>query len=287
VSKAAAYYQLTKPGVLFGNALSAAAGYLLASRGHVDVLGFVWLCIGTTLTIASACALNNYLDQDIDATMSRTHKRAAWIKTVGPRNVVIFASILGIVGFAILIALTNWWVVAVEIVGYIDYVVLYGMWAKRRSWHGTAVGAISGAAPILAGYVGAASTIDLSGILVFLILFVWQMPEFYSISIYRRKEYAAAGVPVISVAKSVRAATLQIFAYTVLFVALSLLLGITDNASATYTVVMAAVGAYWLWLGIKGLQAKDSDAWARRMFKFSLTALLVFCALISVDAWLP
>jgi len=287
VSKAKAYYQLTKPGVLFGNALSAAAGYLLASRGHVDVLGFVWLCIGTTLTIASACALNNYLDQDIDAKMSRTKKRAAWMRTVGQRNAVMFAVLLGLVGFAVLATLTNWWVVAVEIVGYIDYVLLYGMWSKRQTWHGTAIGAISGAAPILAGYVGAAGHLDLAGIVVFLVIFVWQMPEFYSISIYRRDEYKAAGVPVISVVKDIRFATLHIFAYTVLFVVFSLLLGMTGNASVTYTVVMAAIGGYWLWLGAKGLRAKDSAAWARRMFKFSLTALLVFCALISIDAWLP
>lgn len=282
-----AYYQLTKPGVLFGNALSAAAGYLLASNGAVDIPGFVWLCIGTTLVIASACVLNNYLDQDIDAKMARTKKRAAWISAVGPRNAVIFAAALGAAGFATLILLTNWWVVAVEIIGYVDYVVLYGMWSKRRSWHGTAVGAISGAAPILAGYVGAADGLDLGGILAFLVIFVWQMPEFYSISIYRRKEYAAAGIPVISVVRGLQSATNQIFAYTVLFVLFSLGLSIAGYTGVTYLVVMSAIGLYWLWLGLKGLTAKDREAWARQMFKFSLTALLVFCGLISIDAWLP
>ncbi len=287
MSKAKAYYQLTKPGVLFGNALSAAAGYLLASRGHVDVLGFIWLCIGTTLTIASACALNNYLDQDIDAKMSRTKKRAAWIQAVGAQGAVRFAIILGIIGFTVLIARTNWWVVAVEVVGFVDYVVLYGMWSKRQSWHGTAVGAISGAAPILAGYVAVTNQIDLGGILVFLVIFVWQMPEFYSISIYRRDEYAAAGVPVISVVKGIRYATLHIFGYTVLFVLFSLLLSLTGYTGIIYTIIMAAIGAYWLWLATKGLHQNEPEAWARRMFKFSLTALLVFCALISIGAWLP
>lgn len=286
-SKTQAYYQLTKPGVLFGNALSAAAGYLLASRGHVNVLGFVWLCLGTTLTIASACALNNYLDQDIDAKMARTKKRAAWIGAVGSRNAIIFAVMLGALGFGVLIALTNWWVVAVEVIGFVDYVWLYGAWSKRKSWHGTAVGALSGAAPILAGYAGAAGTIDMGGILAFLVIFVWQMPEFYSISIYRREEYAAAGLPVISVIKGVRYATIHIFMYTILFVLFSILISLTGYTGLTYLVVMAVIGAYWLWLGMEGLRSKHPEAWARRMFKFSLTALLVFCALISVDAWLP
>jgi protoheme IX farnesyltransferase len=287
MTKAQAYYQLTKPGVLFGNALSAFAGFLLASRGDIDLWLFIWLSIGTTLTIASACALNNYLDQDIDSKMERTKKRADLLKTVGPRNAVIFAVILGVLGFVLLAAFTNWLVVAVEIVGYIDYVVLYGMWSKRRSVHGTLVGSISGAAPILAGYVAVTGTIDLGAALVFLILFVWQMPEFYSISIYRRKEYAAAGVPVISVVKGVRQTILQIFVYTILFVIFSLALGLTGYASVTYTTIMAFVGAYWLALGLKGFKAKDPDAWARRMFKFAINSLLIFCALIMIDAWLP
>jgi heme o synthase len=286
VTKPKAYYELTKPGVLFGNALSAFAGFLFASRGHADVLLFVWLTLGTTLVIASACVLNNYLDRDIDAKMARTKKRAELFKTVGPRQAIIFSIVLGVVGIGLLL-LTNWWVVLIEIIGFIDYVVFYGMWAKRRSVHGTLVGSISGAAPILAGYVAAAGRIDLGAVLVFLVIFVWQMPEFYSISIYRRKEYAAAGVPVIAVVKGVKHTILQIFAYTLLFVVFALLLGMSGYGGVTYTLTMAACGAYWLWLGAQGFRAKDSDAWARRMFKFALIILLVFCGLITIDAWLP
>ena len=282
-----AYYQLTKPGVLFGNALSAAAGFLFASQGHPDVLKFAWLCLGTTLMIASACVLNNYLDQDIDAKMTRTKKRAAWIKAIGGRNAVIFSIVLGILGLGVLIVFSNVWVVLIEIGGWIDYVVLYGMWSKRKSVHGTLVGSISGAAPILAGYVGAAGMIDLGAVLTFLVLFVWQMPEFYSISIYRREEYAAAGVPVSSVVRGVKKTIMQIFVYTLLFVTFTVLLGVTGYGGRTYTVVMIAIGAYWLWLGAKGFKAPDSSAWARKMFKFSLTALLVFCAIIAIDPWLP
>jgi protoheme IX farnesyltransferase len=178
-------------------------------------------------------------------------------------------------------------VVLIEIGGWIDYVVLYGMWSKRKSVHGTLVGSISGAAPILAGYVGAAGMIDLGAVLTFLVLFVWQMPEFYSISIYRREEYAAAGVPVSSVVRGVKKTIMQIFVYTLLFVIFSVLLGATGYGGRTYTVVMIAIGAYWLWLGAKGFKAPDSSAWARKMFKFSLTALLVFCAIIAIDPWLP
>lgn len=285
--KAKAYYKLTKPGVTYGNVISAVAGFLFASGTAINWPLFVAVTIGTALVIGSACALNNYLDQDIDTKMERTKKRAELIRMVGQRNALVFAALLGFVGFFILAIFTNQWVVLVEIIGYLDYVVLYGMWSKRASVHGTLVGSISGAAPILAGYAGAAGQIDLGAILVFAVLFVWQMPEFYSISIYRREEYAAAGIPVISVLKGVRQTTMQIFFYTLLFAIFSLLLGVTGYAGTTYMAIMIVASIYWLWVGAQGLIVKDKETWARKMFRFSLIILMIFCALISIDAWLP
>lgn len=281
------YYSLTKPGVLYGNALTAAAGFLLASRGHIDVGLFLAICIGSTLVIASACVLNNYLDQDIDSKMERTKKRAIVNGDIEGWKAVIFSVVLGLLGFVILSLYTNWLVVIIGAVGFVDYVVLYGMLSKRLSIHGTLVGSISGAVPILAGYVGVTNAIDMGAILVFLILFLWQMPEFYSIAVYRKKEYAAAGVPVMSVVKGIKNTKIQIFIYTVLFVLSTLALALFGYAGVTYFVVMAVLGMYWIWLGTIGLKKESGDAWARKMFRFSLIVLLVFCAVISVDFWLP
>lgn len=281
------YYSLTKPGVLYGNALTAAAGFLLASEKNINFWLFIALCLGSTLIIASACVLNNYLDQDIDKKMARTKKRALVQGEIKGRNAVIFSIILGVLGVAILLLWTNLLVVLIGIGGFIVYVVLYGMLSKRLSIHGTLVGSISGAAPILAGYCAVTGTIDVGAILVFLILFLWQMPEFYSIAVYRQKEYAAAGVPVMSVVKGVKSTKIQIFIYTVLFVISTLLLTVYGVTGYVYLIVMGVLGAYWIGLGLKGLSAKDSDAWARKMFRFSLIILLVFCGIISVDAWLP
>ena len=288
-SKIKTYYSLTKPGVLYGNALTAAAGFLLASgnEGRFNFWLFIALCLGSTLIIASACVLNNYLDQDIDSKMARTKKRALVQGEIKGRNAVIFSILLGSIGLLILMLFTNLLVVFIGIGGFLVYVVFYGMLSKRLSIHGTLVGSVSGAAPILAGYVAVTGTVDLGAILVFLILFLWQMPEFYSIAVYRQKEYAAAGVPVMSVVKGIRSTKIQILIYTILFVILTALLSVYGYTGYVYRVVMIALGAYWIWLGIKGLQAKDSDAWARKMFRFSLIILLVFCALISVDALLP
>lgn len=281
------YYKLTKPGVLFANALSSSAGFLFAAAGHIDLLLFLWLTIGMTLVIASACVLNNFLDQDIDKLMTRTKKRPLIQGKVSGSGAVIFSMILGILGVVTLWLTTSMLVTVIAIVGFVTYVVLYGMWSKRQSVHGTLVGSVSGAIPILAGYVAAAGAIDAGAVLVFLVLFFWQMPEFYSIAIYRRDEYKKAGVPVISVVRGIGRTKKEIFVYTVAFVFCSLLIPVFGYAGYIYMVVMALLGAYWIKLGADGLRTKDSEKWARKMFHFSLIILLVFCFLISVEALLP
>lgn len=283
------YYSLTKPGVLYGNVLTGVAGFLLGAGyfGHFHLGLFIAAIVGMTLVIASACVLNNFLDQDIDALMERTKKRAIAAGEVPGRNAVILSVILGLLGFLILILWVNWLVVDIGLAGFITYVWLYGALSKRRSAHGTLVGSISGAAPILAGYCAVAGHIDSAAILLFLALFFWQLPEFYSIAIYRQKEYKAAGVPVISVVRGVKETKLQILIYTVAFVVASLLLSVTGYTGWIYFLVMAVLGIYWIRLALAGQRAKDSDKWARKMFHFSLMVLLVFSAMLAVGALLP
>lgn len=281
------YYSLTKPGVLYGNVLTGVAGFLLASKWRIDLGLFAAAIGGMTLVIGSACALNNYLDRDIDSKMERTKKRATVTGAVPPRNAAVFAVLLGLIGMAVLIAFTNWLVVLIGLAGFIDYVVFYGMWSKRRSVHGTLVGSLSGAAPILAGYCAASGRLDAGAIIVFLILFFWQMPEFYSISIYRRKEYAAAGVPVISVVRGVARTKLEILVYTAAFTVAIALLTILGPAGYTYLGVMMLLSLYWLWLAIKGQTATDNPRWARKMFRFSLIIILALSVMLSFGSVLP
>ena len=281
------YYSLMKPGVLYGNALTAAAGFLLASRGHINIGLFLALFFGSSLVIGSACVLNNYLDRDIDSVMERTKQRAVANGTIRGRNAVIFSILLGITGLILLLLYTNLLVVGIGVVGFIDYVVLYGMLSKRLSVHGTLVGSISGATPILAGYCAVTGRIDAGAIIVFLMLFLWQLPEFYSIAIYRHDEYKAAGVPVISVVKGIAHTKLQILLYTIAFVVTTLMLTVFGYTGYIYFGVMLALGLYWIWLALTGFKAADSDRWARRMFRFSLVMILALCLMVSVGPLLP
>lgn len=281
------YYSLTKPGVLYGNALTVAAGYFLAAQGNVDIILFLAVFIGSSFIIASACVINNYLDQDIDAIMDRTKKRVLVSGEIKGYRAVIFSVVLGVVGVAILALYTNALVVVLGLIGFVTYVVLYGMLSKRLSTHGTLVGSISGAIPILAGYAAASGTIDIGAVLVFVILFAWQFPEFYSIAIYRSKEYKAAGIPVLPVIKGLRRTKIEIFIYTLIFVVASLLLPVFGYVGYTYSIVMSVLGLYWLWLAFKGFSADNSDRWARKMFGFSMIIILALCIMLSVGPVLP
>lgn len=282
-----ALYRLTKPGVTYGNLITTVAGYLFAADGQIDWLVFAMLTVGTWAVIASACVINNYLDQDIDAVMTRTKKRPLLTGEVTPRQALILGAVLGVGGTALLALFTNYLVAGIGVAGWIIYVWLYGAYSKRKSVHGTLVGAISGAVPILAGYVAASGVIDVGAVLVFAVLLFWQGPEFYSIAIYRRKEYAAASIPLMSVVKGIKTTIWYIFACTVGFAASALLLAVYGHTSMTYAIIMSATCAYWVWLAVQGVRTKQPEAWARRMFRYALIMLLLFAFLISIDVYLP
>lgn len=281
------YIRLTKPGVLAGNVITAVAGFFLAAAGQVDWLVFGAMLVGITLVIAAACVINNYLDRDIDAVMERTKHRPSVKGDIPGWHMVVFGTALGVIGTAILAIGTNWLTVAIGLLGFVTYVWLYGAWSKRQSVHGTLVGAISGALPIAGGYAAASGQFDIGLVIVFLIIFFWQFPEFYSISIYRRKEYAAAKVPLMSVVHGVKSTIRQIYIYTVLYVLSTVALVLTGHVGLIYLIVMGGTGLYWIYLANIGLTTKQPEIWSRRMFKFSMYAILILCFMLSVGPLLP
>lgn len=280
-------YQLTKPGVTYGNLITTIAGYLFAANGQIDWITFIALTLGTWFVIASACVINNYLDQDIDRVMERTKSRPLITGEVSGQQAIVLGTLLGVTGILLLALLTNWWVVSVGAFGWIVYVWLYGALSKRRSVHGTLVGALSGAAPILAGYMAAYPRVDWVGLTLFGVIFFWQMPEFYAISIFRRAEYKRARVPVSAVLRGVPATIRQIVAYTVLTVLAALSLGLSPLTSHTMWIVLVIVSARWLQIVLRGPSAKDTTSWARQEFHFALVFLVVFCVIICINPYLP
>lgn len=281
-----AYLWLTKPGIIVGNIITAMGGFLLASRADVDWWLLAATLAGTTLVIASGCVFNNYIDRHIDALMARTQNRALARGRISALHALAYATLLGILGFLLLAVFTNALTVVVGLVGLFCYVVVYGFW-KRRSTLGTVVGSISGATPVLAGYVAVRGDIDTGALLVFLILVLWQMPHFYAIAMYRFNDYAAAGLPVLPVKRGTGRTKLYILLYIAAFIAAASLLTTYSYTGVTYLLVVSTFGFMWLWEAVKGAKAKDNVLWAHDMYRFSLRVIMVFSIMISVDALLP
>jgi protoheme IX farnesyltransferase len=280
------YYYLTKPGIIYGNALSLTGGFLLASKWHIDTGLFLAVLIGTCLVIASACVFNNYIDRGIDEKMQRTRRRALVRGKVSAQVALTYGSLLGAGGFLLLSLWTNWLVVLIGVIAYVDYIVLYG-YSKRRSVHGTLVGSIAGSAPPVAGYCAVTGRFDQGALIIFLIMTFWQMVHFYAIAIRRAKDYKAAGIPVMPVAHSVRATKVQMIGYTVAFTIAVIALSVQGYAGWVFAVVMGAVGLFWLWKGLHSFNVRNNVAWAKGMFLFSLVVLLTLSAMMSVGSILP
>ncbi|MBW3569162.1 heme o synthase [Candidatus Parcubacteria bacterium] len=277
------YYYLTKPGIIRGNLITAAAGFLFASKGNVDLGLLAATLAGIGLLIASACVSNNYIDRDIDAKMARTKKRSLVTGEISAKQALIFASILGASAFGLIASYVNWLTFFLGLIAYVDYIVLYG-WTKRRSIHATLVGTVAGAMPITAGYTAASNSFDAAALLLFLILVLWQMPHFYAIGIYRGREYKAAKIPVLPLVHGNLAAKRQIIFYILGFILLSGLLSSLGYTGTIYLFVVTIAGFWWLWQGLQGFKASDDLRWARKMFGVSLVVLLVFSIMISLDS---
>lgn len=272
---------MTKPGIIYGNLLNTTAGFLFASAGDIDFGLLLATLIGTALVIASACVVNNYIDRKLDAKMVRTKNRALAAELISYVNAWLFAAFLGVCGFGVLAFFTNWLTFAIGVTAYCFYIVAYGL-AKRKSVHGTLVGTISGALPPVAGYVAVTGSLDWACLIIFLILAFWQMAHFYSIAIYRAKDYKSAGLPVYPIIRGIEATKNQIVIYVICFIAACSALTIFGYAGVIYLIVMVLVGLGWLKMSLDGSNAKDNTAWAKHNFKFSLYVILTLDIMLSV-----
>lgn len=275
------YYSVLKPERTYANVMTTLAGFLFACRWHIDWTLLIGTVGGTTLIVASACAVNNCTDRELDARMPRTKKRALVTHTVPVRNVVALAIILGLAGFVLLIAYVNWLTVLIGAIGYVDYVIFYA-WSKRHSVFSTLIGTISGAAPLVAGYAAVTAHFDMTATILALIMIFWQMTHFYSIGIFRRDDYKAGNLPIWPVEKGVVNTQHWILFYTLLYLITVSSLTFTGRTGYLFLAVVGVMALYWLWLGVKGLGSLQPTKWARGMFGFSLVTLLVLSAMLAV-----
>nr|WP_314580017.1 heme o synthase [uncultured Pseudomonas sp.] len=277
------FIQITKPGIIFGNVLSVAGGFFLASKGHVDFGLFLIAMIGTSLVVASGCVFNNCIDRDIDLKMERTKNRVLVQGLVSLKLALAYATVLGVVGVGLLYYKANPLAALFAVIGFVIYVGFYSLYLKRKSVHGTLVGSLSGAMPPVIGYVAVSNSFDLAALTLLVMFSLWQMPHSYAIAIFRFNDYLAASIPVLPVKRGIRVAKRHILIYILAFVLATLMLTFGGYAGLNYLAVAAAMGMYWLYMAWTGYKAKDDTVWARKLFVFSIFTITALSVAMSLD----
>lgn len=276
------YYLLMKPGIILGNLITVAAGFLLASKGFFHPWLFLVTLCGLAFIMASACVLNNYIDRPLDKKMERTKNRPLVQGLVSERGAIIFALLMGILGNLILAFYTNMLALLVADIGFFVYVILYSLW-KGRTIYGTALGSIAGAVPPVVGYCAVSNRFDLGALILFLMLILWQMPHFFSIALLYFDDYVKAGIPVLPIKKGVLRTKIHMVLYILAFIGTAAMLTLMKYTGLLYLMVTLAFGLLWLGFCLKGFKSKNDQQWGLQMFRVSLLIIMAICFVIPLD----
>ena len=280
---ARAYFLLTKPRIIELLLVTTVPTMFIAARGVPSPWLMAATLFGGALSAASANVLNCYLDRDIDALMRRTARRPLPAHRVDPADALRFGLVLGVAGFVWLWATVNLLSAALATAAILFYVFVYTLGLKRRSTQNIVIGGAAGAVPVLVGWAAVTGRVDLPALVLFAIIFYWTPPHFWALSLRFKDDYAAAGVPMLPVVRGARETSTQILYYTVLLVAVTLLLGPAGHMGALYLAAAVALGGAFIWRALE-LRRDLTGRRAIRLFSFSNTYLaLLFCAM-ALDA---
>lgn len=267
---------LFKAVVLIANVLPVFVGFWLALHftnssfsEHWDL--FLLTFVGSTLVMAGALLFNNWYEVDLDKMMNRTKKRPTVTGNISLKSVLSMAIVLTVIGF-ILMLFTTIEATVYAIVGWFTYVVTYTFWTKRKYTLNTVVGSISGAVTPVIGWTAIASSFNVVPIVLFLILFIWQIPHTFAIAMKRCEEYRAAGVPMLPVVYGFQMTKRQMLIYVASLLPLPFLL---FSLGLPFVIVATLLNIGWLVLSVKGFSTTDDVKWAQSMFRYSLFYLTV------------
>jgi protoheme IX farnesyltransferase len=277
------YITLAKPGIIMSNLITAFGGFWLASSGNIDLWLMIYALLGITLVMASGCVLNNYLDRELDQKMERTSSRPTATGKISPSHVLVYGTILGVVGTLVLALLVNVLSALLGIIGLFVYVWVYTVWLKRTSTWSTSIGGISGAMPPVIGYCAVSNVIDPGAWILFLILFLWQPPHFWALAIRRKEEYRAAGFPLLPVVRGVFPTKVHMIRYTIMLLPISLLLYLYGYVGHYYVWAATILGMIWIVMCVRGFTTKDDDIWAKKTFLYSINYLTILMVVMVLD----
>jgi protoheme IX farnesyltransferase len=276
------FYQLTKPRVVSLIVFTAVIGMFLAVPGAVPLQPLIAATIGIALVAGAAAAMNCLVEQKIDAIMLRTSRRPLPRGQLSSRETLVFAGITGGIGLAILYGFVNPLTMWLTFATFIGYAIVYTVILKPMTPQNIVIGGAAGAMPPVLGWAAVTGEVTADALTLFLIIFAWTPPHFWALALYRKNEYAKAGVPMLPVTHGDKFTLLHVLLYTVILFACSLLPFVVRMSGLVYLVAAVVLGSMFLRYAVR-IYRDYSDTLARRTFRFSITYLAALFAALLVD----
>ena len=275
------YYHLCKPNVVFMMLITSLIGSLLATNvSNFNPLLILISLIGIGLCAASAAAINQVVDQKVDANMSRTSERPIPQGEISSSKAISFAIVIGLIGYAILYRYVNALTAYLTIASLIGYAIIYTVFLKRATPQNIVIGGLAGAAPPLLGWSSITGSIDPNALLLVLIIFAWTPPHFWALAIHRKDEYAKENIPMLPVTHGILFTKLQIILYTIIMLLVSLFPYFVMMSGLFYLFSALVLGSIFLWYAFR-LYGDDSNSLAMPTFQYSIYYIfLIFLALL-------
>lgn len=275
--------KLVKGLVLVSNVLPVFTGFWLAlyftgASFAANWETFLLTMTGSIFVMAGALILNNWYEVDLDKAMLRTEKRPTVTGSISLKVILTLGISASAIGF-ILLLFTTMETTLYAFIGWFTYVVLYTFWTKRKYTLNTVIGSVSGAVTPLIGWAAIDSAFQVVPAILFIVLFIWQVPHTFAIAIKRFDEYKAAGVPMLPVVYGFEFTKRQIFVYIACLLPLPFFL---TSLGIPFVVIASLLNIGWLIMAIQGFSAKDDVKWARKIFIYSLNYLVILFLMMVV-----
>lgn len=280
------YLALCKPKIVSLIVFTAVVGMFMATPGMVPLTTLVFGTIGIALAASSAAAVNHVVDHKIDSVMARTMRRPLPKGNVSLQNAILFAFVLCALSMLILTWLVNVLTAVLTAVSLIGYGFIYSIYLKRATPQNIVIGGAAGAAPPVLGWTAVTGTLDPHSLLLFLIIFAWTPPHFWSLAIYRWKDYQSVDIPMLPVTHGTEFTRLHILLYTIVLFIVSILPFVTYMSGPVYLAGAVLLGGVFLYYAIK-MQFDKSDRLAMQTFSWSIVYLMALFALLLVDHYIP
>ena len=282
------FYALTKPRVVQLIVFCALIGMVLAVPGWPNAdqwLHMALACLGIWLVAGAAAAFNCLVERHIDARMKRTSWRPTARGELTSQQALAFSAILCTLGALVLLLCTNPLTMWLTLATFVGYAVIYTVILKPATPQNIVIGGASGAMPPVLGWAAVTGEVTTEALLLFLIIFAWTPPHFWSLALYRTEDYAKAGVPMLPVTHGRDYTRLQVLLYTLILFGVSLLPYAVRMSGAVYFACAAALGAVYIAYAVR-IHRRYSDALARACFRYSIVYLAALFAALLVDHYL-